>query len=94
MKTAMKLTTGILATAMMVGGSVATRAQSTDAIDQARSIAKSLQTKQAVDSNAALNAAGTPSSGKPAPGAPAPAVKPATIPNSKPVAAAPGAGFL
>ncbi len=89
MKTAMKLTTGILATAMMVGGSVATRAQSTDAIDQARSIAKSLQTKQAVDSNAALNAAGTPSSGKPAPGAPAPAVKPATIPNSKPVAAAP-----
>ena len=89
MKTAMKLTTGILATAMMVGGSVASQAQSTDAIDQARSIAKSLQSKQATDSNAALNTAGTPSSSKPAPGAPAPAVKPATIPNSKPVAAVP-----
>jgi len=89
MKTAMKLTTGILATAMMVGGSVASQAQSTDAIDQARSIAKSLQSKQATDSNAALNTEGTPSSSKPAPGAPAPAVKPATIPNSKPVAAVP-----
>jgi len=91
MKTAMKLTTGILAMAMMVGGTVATQAvaQNTDAIDQARSIAKSLQTKQAIDSNAALNAAGTPDPGKPAPGAPAPAVKPAAIPGSKPVAAAP-----
>ncbi len=91
MKTAMKLTTGILAMAMMVGGTVATQAvaQNTDAIDQARSIAKSLQTKQAIDSNAALNAAGTPDPGKPAPGAPAPAVKPAAIPGFKPVAAAP-----
>ena len=56
---AMKLTTGILATAMMVGGTwAAARAQETDAIDQARSVAKSLQQKQANDSNAALEAAG------------------------------------
>ena len=45
---AMKLTTGILATAMMVGGAwAAARAQETDAIDQARSVAKSLQQKLA-----------------------------------------------
>ena len=46
--------------AMMVGGTLATQAvaQNTDAIDQARSIAKSLQQKQANDSNAALDAAG------------------------------------
>src|SRR5437764_1177566 len=100
MKTA-KLTTGILATVMMVGGSMATQAvaQNTDAIDNARSIAKSLQQKQANDSNAALNAAGvkqsdpqaapqTAPAAKPAPGAPAPAVKPAVIPGSKPVAKA------
>jgi Tfp pilus assembly protein PilP len=98
MKTA-KLTTGILATVMMVGGSMATKAvaQNTDAIDQARSIAKSLQQKQANDTNAALDAAGvkqsdpqaapqTAPAAKPAPGAPAPAVKPAVIPGSKPVA--------
>jgi Tfp pilus assembly protein PilP len=90
MKTA-KLTTGILATVMMVGGSMATNAvaQNTDAIDNARSIAKSLQQKQANDSNAALDAAGvtqTAPAAKPAPGAPAPAVKPAVIPGSKPVA--------
>ena len=44
----MKLTTGILAMAMMVGGSAATNAvaQNTDAIDNARSTAKSLQQKQ------------------------------------------------
>ena len=98
MKTAMKLTTGILAT-LMVCGSVSTKAvaQNTDAIDQARSIAKSLQQKQANDTNAALDAAGvkqsdpqaapqTAPAAKPAPGAPAPAVKPAVIPGSKPVA--------
>src|SRR5450432_205197 len=105
MKTA-KLTTGILATVMMVGGTLATNAvaQNTDAIDQARSIAKSLQQKQANDSNAALDAAGvkqsdpqaapqTAPAAKPAPGAPAPAVKPAVIPGSKPapVAQAPAA---
>jgi hypothetical protein len=88
----MKLTTGILAVAitMTAGGALATKAaaQNTDAIDQARSVAKSLQQKQANDTNAALDAAGTPSPSspaKPAPGAPAPAVKPATIPGSKAV---------
>jgi Tfp pilus assembly protein PilP len=87
--TAIKLTTGILATAMMVGGIVATSvAQNPDAIDNARSIAKSLQQKQANDTNAALDAAGVPASTKPAPGAPAPAVKPATIPGAKSAPAA------
>ena len=76
----MKLTTGILALAMMTGGSwAAAAAQNPDAIDNARSTAKSLQQKQANDSTAA----------KPAPGAPAPAVKPAVIPSSKPIAATP-----
>jgi Tfp pilus assembly protein PilP len=84
----MKLTTGILAMAMMAGGSVAVQAQNTDAIDNARSIAKSLQQKQANDTNAALDAAGVSQTAKPAPGAPAPAVKPATIPASKPVSVA------
>ena len=83
MKLTIKRTTGILAMAMMVGGTVATQAvaQNTDAIDQARSIAKSLQQKQANDTNAALDAAGV--TAKPAPGAPAPAVKPAVIPGAK-----------
>ena len=67
----MKLTTGILTMAMMAGGAWA---QNTDAIDNARSTAKSLQQKQANNS-------------KPAPGAPAPAVKPA-VPSSMPVLAA------
>jgi hypothetical protein len=76
----MKLTTGILAIAMVTAGSwAAAGAQNSDAIDNARSTAKSLQQKQANDSTAA----------KPAPGAPAPAVKPAVIPSSKPVAATP-----
>jgi AMIN domain-containing protein len=83
----MKLTTGILAMALVVGGSAATKAvaQNADAIDNARSTAKSLQQKQ---DNAASNAAGVPAAAKPAPGAPAPAVKPAAIPGSKPVAPA------
>jgi Tfp pilus assembly protein PilP len=79
----MKLTIGILATVMMVGGAWA---QNPDAIDNARSTAKSLQQKQ---DNAAAKAAGVPASAKPAPGAPAPAVKPAAIPGSKPAAAKP-----
>ena len=81
----MKLTTGILAVILMAGGIGATQAaaQNTDAIDNARSVAKSLQQKQTVDSNSALNAAGTSQPGKPAPGAPAPAVKPAVIPGSQ-----------
>jgi hypothetical protein len=87
MKLAMNLKTGILALALVVGGTAATTAvaQNTDAIDNARSIAKSLQQKQANDSNAALDAAGVttaPATAKPAPGAPAPAVKPAVIPGS------------
>jgi hypothetical protein len=89
MKTAMKLTTGILATAMMVGGTAALAAgQNPDAIDNARSVAKSLQQKQTIDTNAALDAAGTPPA-KPDPGAPAPAVKPAVIPGSTAAPASP-----
>ena len=81
----MKLTTSILAlTITMTAGSAF--AQNTDAIDNARSIAKSLQQKQANDTNAALDAAGVPDQSKPAPGAPAPAVKPVVIPAAKPVA--------
>lgn len=88
----MKLTIGILTVAMAVSGPAALVAvgQNPDAIDNARSVAKSLQQKQANDTNAALNAAGVPAA-KPAPGAPAPAIKPAVIPGStaSPVASAP-----
>jgi Tfp pilus assembly protein PilP len=91
----MKLTTGILAItiATTACGVLAAKsvAQNTDAIDNARSVAKSLQQKQANDSNAALDAAGVGQSAKPAPGAPAPAVKPAVIPVSHPAAPAPAA---
>ena len=69
--------------AMMVGGACA---QSPDAIDNARSTAKSLQQTQA---NPAPKAAAIPAANKPTPGAPAPAVKPAAIPGAKPVAAKP-----
>ena len=72
----MKLTIGIVAVAMMVGGAWA---QNPDAIDNARSAAKALQQQQA---------SGTTAS-KPAPGAPAPAVKPAAIPGEKPAAKLP-----
>jgi len=71
----MKLTTGILAVGMMVGGAWA---QNPDAIDNARSAVKSLQQQPASDSTAA----------KPAPGAPAPAVRPAVIPGAKATPAA------
>jgi len=74
MKTAMKLTIGTLAVVLMTSASWG---QNPDAIDNARSVAKSLQQKQANDSNAALNAAGVPATSKPAAGAPATAVKPA-----------------
>jgi len=84
--TAIKLRTGILAITlgMMAGGALAVNAaaQNPDAIDNARSAAKSLQQKQADDTNAA-----GVTDNKPAPGAPAPAVKPAVIPGSKPAAA-------
>jgi Tfp pilus assembly protein PilP len=82
----MKLTTVILATAITVTGGAAF-AQNPDAIDNARSVMKSLQQKQAIDSNAALDAAGVPAASKPDPGAPAPAVKPAAIPGSTPATA-------
>ena len=68
MKTAMKLTTGILAITMTAGAALA---QAPDAIDNARSTVKTLQ--QQANAPAA----------KPAPGAPAPAVKAAAIPGSK-----------
>src|SRR5262244_3437530 len=84
MKKAMKRTTGILAIAltMTLGAAWTSKAaaQNPDAIDNARSVAKSLQQKQANDSDAALNAAGVPATSKPAAGAPAPAVKPAAVP--------------
>src|SRR6266536_4033411 len=85
--TAKKLTTGVLATVVLMSWSWAL-AQNPDAIDNARSVAKSLQQKQANDTNAALDAAGVPAKAKPAPGAPAPAVKSTAIPGSKPVAVA------
>ena len=88
MKTAMKLKTGTLAIAltMTMGAAFSTKAvaQNPDAIDNARSVAKSLQQKQANDTDAALNAAGVPATAsKPAPGAPAPTVKPAVIPGEQ-----------
>jgi len=84
----MKLTTSILALTITMTACAAL-AQNTDAIDNARSVAKSLQQKQEIDTNAALDAAGVSAPAKPAPGAPAPAVKPAVIPGSQPAAAAP-----
>ena len=100
MNTAMKRTTGILTIAILCGGAFLKKAgaQNADAIDNARSVAKSLQQKQANDSNAALNAAGVPSTSKPAAGEPAPMAKPSAIPAQekpivlpppKPMAAAP-----
>ncbi len=86
----MKLTTGILAMAMMAGGAWG---QNPDAIDNARSTVKTLQQKQADNTSAAPKAAVVPAKAKPAPGAPAPAVKPAAIPSAQPVATAkPAAG--
>ncbi|HTT23774.1 MAG TPA: AMIN domain-containing protein [Candidatus Sulfotelmatobacter sp.] len=89
----MKRTTGILAIAILCGAAFAAKAgaQNADAIDNARSVAKSLQQKQANDSNAALNAAGVPATAKPAAGAPAPSVKPAAIPGQQPKAIEPAA---
>jgi hypothetical protein len=82
----MKLTTGILAVAITVTAGAAF-AQNPDAIDNARSVAKSLQQKQQNDTNAALDAAGVKAQSKPAPGAPAPAVKPIVLPAAKPAVA-------
>jgi Tfp pilus assembly protein PilP len=75
----MNLTTGILAVAMMTG---AAWGQNPDAIDNARSVAKSLQQIQTNRTNAALGGAGVPASpqaDKPVAGSPA---KPATGPQS------------
>ena len=76
---AMKLTTGILAMAMMAGGAWA---QNPDAIDNTRSTMNPVQLKLAAASNAALLAAQVPpQSTKPAPGSPAPTVKPIVLPS-------------
>src|SRR6202035_4332126 len=75
----MKLMTGILAVAMMTG---AAWGQNPDAIDNARSVAKSLQQIKTNESNAALEASsGVPA--KPAACAPALAVNPAIIPGAQ-----------
>jgi len=92
MTTAMKRTTDILAIAILCGAvfTLKAGAQNPDAIDNARSVAKSLQQKQANDSNAALDAAGVPATAKPAAGAPAAAVKPSAIPaQDKPIVLTP-----
>jgi Tfp pilus assembly protein PilP len=84
----MKLTTGILAiTITMAAGTILASqavAQNVDAIDNARSVAKSLEQKEQIQTDQALDAAGVPAT-KPAPGAPAPAVKPAVIPGAAPI---------
>ena len=54
----MKLMTGILAVAMMTAG--AAWGQNPDAIDNARSVAKSLQQIETNQTNAALAASGVP----------------------------------
>jgi Tfp pilus assembly protein PilP len=80
----MKLTTGILAVAMMTA---AAWGQNPDAIDNARSVAKSLQQIKTNQTNAALEGAGEPASpqaAKPVAGSPA---KPATGPQSNPAPA-------
>jgi hypothetical protein len=81
----MKLTTGILAVAMTMTSGLAF-GQNPDAIDNARSMAKSLQQIQTTKTNAALDAAGVPApqADKPEAGS---ATKPATgQPAAKPVA--------
>ena len=83
---AMKLKTGIVAIAILMSAAYCDQAaaQNPDATDNARSVAKSLQQKQANETDAALKAAGVPASpSKPAAGAPAPAVKPAAIPGQQ-----------
>ncbi len=82
----MKLTTSILAVAIMTG---AAWAQNPDAIDNARSVAKSLQQKQANDTNAALDAAGVPAKPAAAKSAPATAqtAKPGAVSGAPTLAA-------
>jgi membrane protein involved in colicin uptake len=75
---AMKLTTGILAMAMMTGGAWA---QNPNIINNVQNTMNSVQQKKTADSNAALDAAGVPKK--------APEAKPtaATTPQTKPAAA-------
>jgi hypothetical protein len=84
----MKLTTSILAITitMAAGTTLAGQAvaQNVDAIDNARSVAKSLEQKEQIQTDQALDAAGVPAT-KPAPGAPASPVKPAVIPGAAPI---------
>jgi hypothetical protein len=86
---AMKRITGILALAIMMtaGGALATKAaaQNPDAIDNARSVAKSLQQKQEVESNQALDAAGPPSPSQPS-------SQPTSQPSFQPTTAKPAPG--
>src|SRR5258708_38411843 len=88
---AMKLTTGIVAMAMMAGG---VWAQNPNIIDKTRSTMNSVQQQKTNDSNAALEGVGVSQAGKPAPGAPAtkpapaPALKPSSAPAPKPAPAA------
>jgi Tfp pilus assembly protein PilP len=72
----MNLTTGILAVALMTG---AAWGQNPDAIDNARSVAKSLQQIQTNRTNAALGGPASPQADKPGAGSSA---KPATGPQS------------
>ncbi len=87
----MKLTTGIVAMAMMAGG---VWAQNPNIIDKTRSTMNSVQQQKTNDSNAALEGVGVSQAGKPAPGAPAtkpapaPALKPSSAPAPKPAPAA------
>ena len=78
----MKLTTGILAITITMTAAATlpskVAAQNADAIEKARSMAKSLQQKQSDGAGSA----------KPAPGSKVPAVKPVVIPASKPASAA------
>ena len=83
----MKLTRGILAAVMMVGGAWA---QNPNIINNVQNQMTAVEQKQAADSNAALGIETTPANGqaaKPSPVAPAPSVKPASIPVAKPVTA-------
>jgi Tfp pilus assembly protein PilP len=82
----MKLTTGILTVAVAMTTGLAF-GQNPDAIDNARSMAKSLQQIQTTKTNAALDAAGVPAqqADKSAAASPAPvAPKPATAKAAKP----------
>jgi Tfp pilus assembly protein PilP len=79
----MKLTTSILAAAMMTG---AVWAQNPNIINNVQSKMAAVQQKQTDDSNAALGLSSAPASTqatKPAAGAPAASVKPAPMPSAK-----------